>query len=1274
MKYRLFSLFILAVCGQLFFSKATFGQIKYHEQNDNYMIFEARLKRTLLSDGLKVYLEKDRYYLPLSEMVSLFEFPIDVKASKGIAEGWFLSPTRRFKMDLSENYIHVDGQSTTLKPDQFMWYSDEVYFDSELFAKWFPMKIKVDKFASRLNVDSLEPLPVEQRLAREAKQKMIREKDFKQEVYSDDYIENTDLFTVPFADISLGYHHLDMVNRTEDTHNYSFYGRSIFAGFDTDFNVYGSSVNDYADVRFRMSRYSPDNQVLGVLNSIEFGDIHSFDTPLISNSLAGRGVNLSTFDERNGTYRKQVTLSGTLPSGWEVEVYRNNALIGFQGDVDNGLYEFLDLPLQLGLNTFKLIFYGPYGQKREEEKVYYVKANAVKPGQVAMKLNVQEDNTYVVQTNDQLKKSGERAVFLSEVGLFENLSLVLSVISADKYSDYAIEQEKEVAMAGFKFGAGSWAAKLYSGYGTETGANSFYASFEKNLSGLNLFAEYNLFNELKTEKSYFSGKYVDTLFEGRVSSGLALPFIGWIPILIQYREGTTLLGEVDKDLLTRLSFNFFGYLNLMYEDDYEVDYDGDQKHLGKVLLSTRYGKFGMRGEMQYDLFNKELYRSVLNFNYRVGRSLYSEIEWQHEYDSVLNSVEVKRYKFTLNKDFSFGAIGFYISNDTLDTTSLGLNYSLGILNNPDTGDAYADPDVSSYSSAVSTNVFLDENMDGRYQMNEPLLEDVGVQLSTSSKVLSTDSHGNVYHRQVSPYQKINVRLKDDTLPDITLYSGREYQTVLTRPGSSVSVYYPVIKTGMLDGYMFMRNGSRRRAVKGIRLQMVNQRGDVIASSLTDVEGYYVFDQFPLGRYTLRIDPTQLSLLKIQQIKRHLIFREDHEIQTLSTLFIGNTPVFDGYVDGFVNVDKDGKTTAFPFMNVYLKTGGRIIKSVQTDLNGYYRFDGVGIGRYEIVLKDQDVARSGYVLPKHTRYTEITKYELSRRVDTFNLRQKGLIDGRVVWNLPNYEFLLEGLEVRLMQDGKLYQKQFTDTEGHYFFKNVPYGRYEVVLDYNQLEQNGYAVHHQTQRVELSKLSASASVPDLSMQKKGVVDGVLQFELAGKKVPQSNIKLSLKDSSTGKIIDTIRTNVKGEYSFEDVPLGSYQLVFDDDQLAGYRLRKPSDSIYTEIKPLYSAARISNIVLKSVGSVSGELYAYNRGYRRSLSGVRVYLKKGGRVVEESKANQDGIYQFQNVPTGRYQLDFDPKYLKHYGYDQPKIPVWIEVNRQLDSVVVSPIEFQKH
>lgn len=78
----------------------------------------------------------------------------------------------------------------------------------------------------------------------------------------------------------------------------------------------------------------------------------------------------------NAPYVRPVTfatgsLTGALPPGWEVELYRHGSLVGLTTTGHDGAYAF-DVPLVYGTNPVEVIGYGPTGEVRRFQRTFEV--------------------------------------------------------------------------------------------------------------------------------------------------------------------------------------------------------------------------------------------------------------------------------------------------------------------------------------------------------------------------------------------------------------------------------------------------------------------------------------------------------------------------------------------------------------------------------------------------------------------------------------------------------------------------------------------------------------------------------------------------------------------------------------------------------------------------------------------------------------------------------------------------------------------------------------
>ncbi len=134
---------------------------------EELLVLEVRLGRFVLSDGLIGYLHRGGVLLPLEEVARALDFPITVDPSSGQADGWFLQENRRFSLDLARGEVVVEGRPAPYNPSLVELHRDDIYVDTTLFGRWFPVDFEFDLPRLLIKVTAREPLPIEQRLERE---------------------------------------------------------------------------------------------------------------------------------------------------------------------------------------------------------------------------------------------------------------------------------------------------------------------------------------------------------------------------------------------------------------------------------------------------------------------------------------------------------------------------------------------------------------------------------------------------------------------------------------------------------------------------------------------------------------------------------------------------------------------------------------------------------------------------------------------------------------------------------------------------------------------------------------------------------------------------------------------------------------------------------------------------------------------------------------------------------------------------------------------------
>ena len=162
-----------------------------------------------------------------------------------------------------------------------------------------------------------------------------------------------------------------------------------------------------------------------------------------------------------------------------------------------------------------------------------------------------------------------------------------------------------------------------------------------------------------------------------------------------------------------------------------------------------------------------------------------------------------------------------------------------------------------------------------------------------------------------------------------------------------------------DGDCFFDPGED--GIEGVRVELYDDSGNLIASTLTDAAGNYHFSNLPAGNYTLREIQPPGFLHGGQTAGSH--GGNDSQADLISAVPVGFGDRLTQYnfcevepssISGFVYVDADGDCERdddeAPLEGVAIElrdaTGTRVA-STTTDANGQYQFEGLAPGEYSV---------------------------------------------------------------------------------------------------------------------------------------------------------------------------------------------------------------------------------------------------------------------------------------------------------------------------------------
>jgi hypothetical protein len=181
--------------------------------------------------------------------------------------------------------------------------------------------------------------------------------------------------------------------------------------------------------------------------------------------------------------------------------------------------------------------------------------------------------------------------------------------------------------------------------------------------------------------------------------------------------------------------------------------------------------------------------------------------------------------------------------------------SMSLDRDPRTGQWRSDARPGAETGAISANVFLDDNGNGRRDPAEEPLEGVCLRSTQSSPEARTDAEGTALLRGLPSGLPTEVNLVQSSLGDPLRIPQRTSLSVVPRAGRSLLVDIPVLVCGEVAGTVLLRRGETTAPLAGALLELVSERdGRIVRTARSAFDGYYDLAGIVPGRYRLRATP------------------------------------------------------------------------------------------------------------------------------------------------------------------------------------------------------------------------------------------------------------------------------------------------------------------------------------------------------------------------------------------------------------------------------------
>ena len=546
-----------------------------------------------------------------------------------------------------------------------------------------------------------------------------------------------------------------------------------------------------------------------------------------------------------------------------------------------------------------------------------------------------------------------------------------------------------------------------------------------------------------------------------------------------------------------------------------------------------------------------------------------------------------------------------------------------------------------------------------------------VQVDKTGPLASTEQTEDPSGNGDSRSQAITFTRSDPDVTNVNFGYAEDYTV-------SGTVYYDKDRSETLN------NGEP--GFNGVTVKLLGEDGSVVATTTTKADGTYSFAKLPAGKYTVKVEPSDL-LKKLEQTEdpdgtkdnTSGVVQVSHDNPSVQNVNFGYATNYT--IKGTVYRDADRSETLEDGEKLYqgvtvdlLDASGNVVATTTTDAHGAYAFTNLEEGTYKVrVRKEGPIAdlvqtedpdgtkdnTSGDItlelndpIKENVNFGYISDNSISGTIYRDDNRSNSHNGGEAGYPEQTVQLL--------DKDGAVIKTTKTDANGNYSFDSLPDGTYSVkvvkdgaLTDLEQTEDPDATKDSASEPITLDEDNPTKKnvnfgyVPDYFIKGTIYRDGNRSGALdAGEKLYEG-VTVNLVDAD-GTVVATTTTDADGSYSFDKLPAGTYSVtVVQDGPIAGLeQTGDPDDTKDNASEPITlnndnPSTTDVNFGYIADNSLSGTVYRDDSrngdqdGTEPGYSGVTVQLlDASGNVVATTTTDANGTYSFSKLPDGTYSV----------------------------------------
>lgn len=839
-------------------SGATGAESRWQVSEDDFLLLEITVKNYRFNYEVRGYQTQAGVCLDLADVIQSLDLPVRLDKKSRRATGWLFSEDQQFTIDRDSSTVQTMNIGSAPLSDDIIDTPEGWCIDTKALSRWFGITFTPDLYNAQVRLEGADDLPFLQAIERRSRAARLsdRKKAFDLSQFDRKDTEYK-VWRTPSVDTVLRTNLRVGDGPTELAVRGEVYAAGEALG--VSYNTRLATNNKFKPNSLRVTafRQDPDGELLGPLKAthVAAGDVRGEAGRLTLGGSVGRGAFIGNKPLGRTSRFSTTDLLGILPGGWDAELYRNGQLIAFQDESEDGRYEFLDIDLYYGRNDLEVVLYGPQGQIRRENYSYPVGAANIEPGKTYYWANALQPDTDLITIDSTGPPQNTRWRYGAglEHGIDERTSVLLAT-----QSDFLALRRRTYLEGTLYRALGQMQVELAGAHEVGRGGVGRVGVIGR-LGRVNLGADFT-----KVEGGYISEFITDAVdfrLGFNASTSLRLGSAA-VPIQAGVARARLTNGATVTQVLAnagvalrRLAFNA-SFTHGQVDDPLTNENESDTR-LSMLLSTTQWGiRLRGGGDITFSGDDKGIQTVRLGGEGAIDET--SNLQADLRY--LVRSGETN---MTLGYAKRFDKFGLrsrvgYTSGGAWDF-SLIFNMSIGP--DPLYGGFRLSEQRLARQGQAAVRVFRDENGDGLFQGGEPLLEGVSISAGHRATDAETDASGRALVDGLRPYLPVLIGVDASSLDDPFLIPSDEGIVIVPRPGIPAELVLAVGVSGEVEGTVLSPAGVE---LAGVTLELVDERGAVIAETLSEFDGFFLFEKVPYGRYRLRVGSKASRALSMRE--------------------------------------------------------------------------------------------------------------------------------------------------------------------------------------------------------------------------------------------------------------------------------------------------------------------------------------------------------------------------------------------------------------------------